>query len=386
MTASQNGGRTLSRRAVVAGIGAAAIAGAAQAIRADKNEGIRETLRRRVEVEKRAVGIAVCIVTPNLQRFVAYGRERLGDARPVTSATVFEIGSITKVFTALLLADMARRGEVGLDDPVTRYLPTDFHLPALDGSQITLAHLAAHTSGLPRFPTFPGPPFSPAWLEGMARFSTEDFKAWLADFRPQHPAGTAWDYSNAGYVLLGMALAHRGGQSYERLLQQRVINLVGLPDTPFHPTAAMQSRLAEGHDAALNPVSPLDLGIFIAAGGLRSTPRDLSRFADAILAGRGARTAQDNELLLSIRRVEPSVGGAQALGWEVLDAPGGAFVSKDGVTLGQAASMVFDMDQRRAVLAFSNAQADLRRSTLSGGGVGAADIARHLLRPQSPLG
>jgi hypothetical protein len=75
----------------------------------------------------------------------------------------------------------------------------------------------------------------------------------------------------------------------------------------------------------------------------------------------------------------------QALGWEVHDAPGGEFMSKDGVTAGQAASMVFDPDRRVAIVAFSNTIPDLRSSTPSGGGVGSADLARHLLRPEIPL-
>jgi hypothetical protein len=75
----------------------------------------------------------------------------------------------------------------------------------------------------------------------------------------------------------------------------------------------------------------------------------------------------------------------QALGWEVLDAPGGAFLSKDGVSFGQAASMVLDTDLRLAIVVFSNTVPDLRPSAPSGGGIGAADIARHLLRPKIPL-
>jgi serine-type D-Ala-D-Ala carboxypeptidase/endopeptidase len=262
------------------GIGAAAISGVSRALEVDDDAAIRNILKRRVEVEKCAVGMAVCVVTPGRKRFVTWGRERLGDEQPVTPETVFEIGSVTKVFTALLLADMTRRAEVALDDPVARYLPGDFHLPALDGRQITLADLATHTSGLPRFPPFRGTPLSPSWLEAMARFSVEDFKSWLAGLHPQSQAVTAWEYSNAGYALLGMALAHRGGQPYESLLKSRVIDRIGLHDTTFHPTAAMGSRLAEGHDPALKPVSPLHLGIFAAAGALRSTPRDLSRFRD----------------------------------------------------------------------------------------------------------
>ena len=87
-----------------------------------------------------------------------------------------------------------------------------------------------------------------------------------------------------------------------------------------------------------------------------------------------------------MRRTAPWLGGVQALGWEVLDAPGGSFVNKDGVTFGQTVSMVFDPDKRTAIVAFSNTEPDMSHTTLSGGGVGAADIARHLLRPQIALG
>jgi D-alanyl-D-alanine-carboxypeptidase/D-alanyl-D-alanine-endopeptidase len=377
----------LSRRSFMTGIGAAAIAGAAQAVEVDDDDAIRDILRRRVEVEKRTVGMAVCMVTPNRKRFVACGRERLGDLRPVTSETVFEIGSITKVFTALLLADMVRRGELGLDDPVARHLPGDFRLPEFDGRQITLADLATHTSGLPRFPPLPSTPLTlSSYLEATARYSVQDFKTWLAEFHLQSPPGVTWEYSNAGYGLLGMALAHRGGRPFEALLQARVIDPIGLRDTTFHPTAAMRSRLAEGHGSDLKPLPPYVGGILIAAGALRSTPRDLSRFAAAILPDSGAGIVQDEQLLLTVRRAAPPIGGVQALGWEVLDAPGGAFVSKDGVTIGQTASMVFDPVSRVAIVALSNTEPELRDSTPSGGGIGAADIARHLLRPQIPLG
>jgi serine-type D-Ala-D-Ala carboxypeptidase/endopeptidase len=154
----------------------------------------------------------------------------------------------------------------------------------------------------------------------------------------------------------------------------------------------MRTRLAESHDAALAPLPPLDLGIFAAAGALRSTARDLARFAAAILPGSESRFAKMNAALLSIQRPAvwapwaPSVRGKQALGWEVRTAPGGPFLNKDGVTDGQTASFVVDTTQPLAVIVLSNTSADLRSSTLSGGGIGAADIAQHLLRPEIPLG
>src|SRR5262245_27179000 len=120
------------------------------------DDAIRDILRQRIDVEKRSVGMAVAVVTPGRKRFVSWGRERLGNDPRVTPATVFEIGSVTKVFTALLLANLARRGEVKLDDPVARHLPKDFHVAKINGRDITLADLATHTSGLPRAPDFPG--------------------------------------------------------------------------------------------------------------------------------------------------------------------------------------------------------------------------------------
>jgi serine-type D-Ala-D-Ala carboxypeptidase/endopeptidase len=379
----------LNRRDFMLTLGAAAVARATRTFARQDDEAIRAILRQRIEVEKRTLGMAVCVVSPDRQRIVTVGRERVADGRPVSADTVFEIASITKVFTALLLADMALRGEVKLDDPVAHHLPDDFHVPDLGGRPITLADLATHTSGLPWWPPFPGEPqsFDIAFMmTAVPQFSLEQFKAWLAGYRLEHSPGATWAYGNTDYALLSMALAHRGGRPYESLLQTRVIDPLGLTDTTFRPTAAMAPRLAEGHSEALKPEPPMDVGIFGAAGGLHSTPRDLSRFAAAILPGSGSRIAPAAELLLTVRRPAPPIDGVQALGWEVRNAPGGAFVSKDGVSWWQGASMVFDPGKRQAVVAFSNTVPSLRFAKFSGGGVGAADVAQHVLRPDIPLG
>ena len=379
----------LSRRTFTQGIAASAISAANLSSAAEivvDDPAIREILRHRVDVQKRGVGMAVCVVTPRRKRFVTWGRERLGDSRSVSGDTVFEIGSITKVFTALLLANMTRRGEVALDDPVARHLPADFQVAKINDREITLADLAAHTSGLPRAPDFGVELFSIAWRESFAKYTVAEFKTWVAESHPLPPPDAGgWWYSNAGYALLGMALSHRAGKSFEQLMWERVIEPVGMPATDWKPSAAMQRRLAEGHAPDLTPVPPIALGLFAPAGALLSTPRDLARFARAILPGSGSRIEADAQLLLTVRKPAPWIGGEQALGWEVRRAPGGSFVTKDGVTWGQTASMVFDPTQRVAVIVMSNTHPDLRYSNLSSGGVGAADIAHHLLRPQIPM-
>src|ERR1700693_2987919 len=113
---------------------------------------IREILGRRVDQQKQAVGIVVGVIEPNGRRVVVYGNLAKGDPRPVDGDTIFEIGSISKVFTSLLLADMVNRKEVTLDDPAAKYLPEHLRMPERGGKAITLLDLSTHSSGLPRVP------------------------------------------------------------------------------------------------------------------------------------------------------------------------------------------------------------------------------------------
>jgi serine-type D-Ala-D-Ala carboxypeptidase/endopeptidase len=362
----------------------------------DDDGAIRDILRRRVEVEKRTVGIAVAVVSGRTHRVTCYGRERLGNEQKVAANTLFEIGSITKVYTALLLADLAREGVLAIDDPAAKHLPADFFLPERDGRPITLADLATHTAGLPRTPPMGRPfeefasfdEFVEQLVEATKSYSLVDLKGWLRDFKLPRTPGSAWEYSNVGYALLGLALSHRTDLSYEELLTRRIINPLGLTGTHLRPPAAEASHLAEGHDTKLNPVPPYDGGIFAPAGDLRASVEDLARFVQAVMPGSSSSIEPSARLLLQTIRPAPAAGGQQALGWEVLSANEGDYISKDGVTPGQCATAVFDPAGRRGVVALSNTFPMFQKTDTSpsGGGTGAGDVARHLLRPSIPLG
>src|SRR5580698_9041836 len=123
-----------------------------QSLTVPSNDEIREILVKRIEQQKRAVGIVVGVIEPTGRRVVAYGNFAKGDPRTVDGDTIFEIGSVTKVFTSLLLADMVNRKEVALDDPAAKYLPENVRMPERSGKAITLHDLCTHTSGLPRIP------------------------------------------------------------------------------------------------------------------------------------------------------------------------------------------------------------------------------------------
>ena len=343
------------------------------------DEAIRDILRRRIDVEKRATGMAVGIVEHGRRRVIVYGQQDSGDAPSVAANTLFEIGSVTKVFTALLLADMVHRKELQFDDAVDRYLPSAFRTPQRDGRRITLADLATHTSGLPLFPPITGNP-----LEALARYTASDLRSWLAGLTLSRDPGTRWEYSNVGYGVLGLALANKAGTTYDALLNRRIISPMKLKDTTLRPMAEAKRRLAAGHDPKLAPIPPLDLGIFAAAGGLRSTVDNLVSFVGALLPNSRSPVEAPAQLLLSIRRPAPAIGGDQALGWDVV-AGTDPFVAKDGVTAGQAASIVLDAPKQTGIAVLSNALPVKMRAPPDGG-VGAADLARHLIRPALPIG
>src|SRR6516164_7733549 len=115
-------------------------------------EEIREILIKRVDQQKQAVGIVAGVIEPNGRHVVAYGNLASGDPRTLDGDTIFEIGSISKVFTSLLLADMVNRKEVALDDPAAKYVPEDVTIPERSGKSITLLDLSTHRSGLPNLP------------------------------------------------------------------------------------------------------------------------------------------------------------------------------------------------------------------------------------------
>lgn len=352
------------------------------------DEAILDILRRRIDVEKRSAGMAVGIVERGRRRVIVHGKQDSGAARSVAADTVFEIGSLTKVFTALLLADMVNRNELQFDDPVERHLPSGFRLPLRNGRAITLSDLATHTSGLPIFPPIAGNALTArtasSFFEALSRYTVSDLRTWLGGLTLSRDPGAQWEYSNVGYGLLGLALANRARTTYDVLLHRRIIGPLRLDDTTLHPTGNMTRRLAAGHDPSLAPIPPLDIGIFAPGGALRSSVENLLRFVSAVLPDSGSPLEVPAGLLLTIRRPAPAVGGEQALGWDVVTGID-PFIAKDGVTAGQAASIAVDASKHAGVVVLSNAL-PVKMKAPPDGGVGAADLARHLIRPALPIG
>jgi CubicO group peptidase (beta-lactamase class C family) len=337
---------------------------------APSNEDIRRILAERIDAQHDGVGIVVGVIDAHGRRYVAYGARAKGDTRPLDETTIFEIGSMTKVFTSLVLSEMVADHEVALDDPVAKFFPPGTKVPERGGRQITLVDLATHTSGLPRMPTN----FHPKDLANpYADYSEDQFLTFLASYQLPRDIGSLYEYSNYGAGLLGQALSRRAGLGYEELVKRRITQPLGMADTTVTLTPALQARLAAGHDAKLAPVANWDLPTFAGAGALRSDAKDMLTFVGAELGYVKTPLAGPMAAQLTVRRPTPNPAMTVSLAWHILAAPGrDAVIWHNGGTGGYRTFMGFDPKTQVGVVVLTNA------STARGGD----DIGFHILTGQ----
>lgn len=329
---------------------------------------IHAQLVERVDVRKWGTAIVVGVSTPQGRRVVSYGTLSLQDPRKVDGTTLFEIASLTKVFTALLLADMAKQGKVKPEAPVSTCLPARVKIPEHGGRQITFVDLATHSSGLPLRPQNLA---SQTALNKYAGYTMEQLWQGLATFELPRDPGTAFEYSNWGFALLGQALAECAGESYQALLAERVTGPLGMRDTTFAPSAAARSRLASPYDAKLQPMPYEELGALGAAGGLYSNVDDLLAFVEVFL-GRGPESLTSaTAMMLEPRGPGGGSDTRMGLGWRVTVSNGITTVWSTGGADGFRSFMAFDPTARVAVVALTNGRT----------GVGVDDIGWHILDP-----
>ncbi|SFE08456.1 serine hydrolase [Nitrosomonas sp. Nm166] len=333
---------------------------------------IRRILSERIESHKQGVGIVVGIVGVEGRHIVAHGHFSTDDRRFVDSDTIFEIGSVTKIFTALLLADMIQRDEVKLTDPVAQYLPEKVVVPQRDGKVITLVDLATHTSGLPRM----SDNFAPANPDNpYADYSVEQLYQFLSGHQLTRDIGAQWEYSNLGYGLLGHVLARRAGTDYETLVRERICAPLGMESTVITLSSEMNARLATGHNAALEAFPNWDLPTLAGAGALRSTANDLLTFLETALGIRETPLASAFTAMHVSRRSTGISDNEIGIGWGIMKSGGNELIWHNGGTGGYCSFIGFLPKMNVGVVALSNASTD----------VGVDDIAQHLFNPEMPL-
>jgi len=246
----------------------------------------------------RDMGIAIGVVKRGERRIFAYGT-----ARP---DSIYQIASISKTFTGLLLAQMVEQGKVKLEEPVRELLPAGtVRKPA--GREITLLDLATHRSGLPPMP-------DNIWHEGMANpgadYHAADLYAFIGKQGVARQANPPFIYSNLGFSVLGQALADRAGTTYAELLAQHITGPLGMRDTALLLSPEQQARMIQAYGVRHELRPPWELDALAPAGGLRSTAADILTDLEAQLRADSAAIRLSHEL-----RSDVAPGMRIALAW-----------------------------------------------------------------------
>ena len=343
---------------------------------------IENILRTRVTSEK-GVGIVAAIVDEKGSRIVVFGHPNKQSTQALDGNSVFEIGSISKVFTTTLLAEMVERGEIRLYDPASKFLPNTVFVPVRNGKEITLKDLATHSSGLPQMPgnflpkSVIARKMVTCWFCGFdemvtSRFesySVEDMYKALSGYRLPRDIGSEFEYSNWGLALLGHILELRGEADYETLIKTRIAQPLQMTSTAVKLTPEMTEHLASGHDEKGKPTPNWEMVKFAGAGGLRSTANDLVKFMQANLglipSSLSAAMERAQQTQYQCCGKYPSL--EMGLGWFLYPEYNGKIVGHGGSTGGYRTKMLMDRDKRRGVVVLANSA------------ILVSDIAFHLL-------
>jgi CubicO group peptidase (beta-lactamase class C family) len=259
------------------------------------------------------VGIEIGVLQDGRKSTFGFGRQSAAMNTPPDGDSIFEIGSITKVFTAVLMVLLEREGLVSLDDPVRKHLPDDVKIASRNGKIIRLHHLATHTSGLPRLPSNMKPKDEE---NPYAEYTVRDLETFIAKAKLGRDPGEAYDYSNVGGGLLGHALSRRAGLSYEEVVFSRICVPLGMMDTRISLSGDQKARFLPGHSADGKTVPNWDLPALAGAGALRSSANDLLRFLEANL-GKAPEPLASALQETHAPRVRAGGGMSVGLGWHI---------------------------------------------------------------------
>jgi CubicO group peptidase (beta-lactamase class C family) len=306
-------------------------------------------------VNKSKAAIVVGAIDPNGTRIFSFGNMSEAHNKPVNENTLFNIGSITKTFTTLLLADMVKKGIVNLSDPIEKYLPTSVKVPEFNGRKITLEDLATHTSGLPEWP-------SNVWLNNNVgqinpNYNVSQMYQALSNTILTREPGSYVQYSSFGIGLLGHILSLKAGVPYERLVKDRILDVIGMNDTKINlPQNEMNNRFPAGHRGGKEITTPIIPKILADSGAFRSTAPDMLKYVSANLGLIHTKLKEAIQLQQLIRHpsiiVNPmNYSEYRGLGWRVLTNLGTEIITHTGAINGWNAFVGFIPSKQIGIIA-----------------------------------
>ena len=270
--------------------------------------------------QKLAVGFTIGIIKSGETAVFGYGQYSQSDKRVPDGSTIFEIGSVSKVFTGMLLADAVVQKQVTLDQRAQEILGDRVTINVVDNQPILLRHLSLHLSGLPRMPFG----FTPTDSEDPYKdYSPELLFQSLRKGKSLVTPGKKQAYSNFAVGLLGQLLSIKNDCSYGELLKRRITDPLGLADTVIDLSDDQKKRFIQGHMESGDKAGPWDLNALAGAGGIRSSTNDMLKFVGANLNPPNVDAGKMIELAWEEQQPPKDGNFAMGLGW---------FIAKDGET------------------------------------------------------
>ncbi|MEL6191340.1 MAG: serine hydrolase [Bacteroidota bacterium] len=297
-------------------------------------------------VSSMSPGIAV-LATKNGEVVYEYaqGLSDFSSGEKLNTDQVFRIGSVTKQFTAVAILKLAEEGKLQLDDPISKYVGEEVSAP-----DITIRQLLHHTSGLGN-------------QQDLAEFRMDEIKEVPEEMIPpilgstlKFPAGSAYAYSNLGYILLGHIIEEVTGRTYENYLQDEFFFPLKMDNTGFEYISDFSSKMAKGHSPkgeTFKYADPINMQIPFAAGGMVSSLQDLSKWNKAVMGGKLISQANVDQLQGSHVLANGELTG-YSQGWQIGNIQGVKTVKHDGIVNGFTAMAIYLPEEDLFVAALSN--------------------------------
>ncbi|MGY3213342.1 serine hydrolase domain-containing protein [Mucilaginibacter sp. HD30] len=298
------------------------------------------------------VGLSIGIIKNGNVSIYNYGETTKSNNKLPTGNTLFEIGSITKTFTAALLAWYVNEGKIKLSDPITKYLP-DSVASNVQLKNVTLLNLSNHTSGLPSLPTnFQAQkPYDQS--NPYKNYNKQLLFAYLKSCRLNNEPGTTYAYSNVAVGLLGVIMEKISGKPYEQIVQEIITTPLQMKGTAQHLPRILADRFAAVYDDQGNVTPAWDFDALAAAGSLRSTVNDLAIYAKANMATDESKLSKAFKLThqITFKNSDTPI----ALGWHIIKVGGVDYTYHNGGTYGSSSFLAFNTEKKLAVIVLSNA-------------------------------
>lgn len=312
------------------------------------SQNLTETVVKNLKVFPENTQLSMVLIKPDGNKFIGFKKTADTLSGVDNRNQIFEIGSVTKVFTATLLSQLVQNQKIELNEPVSTYINID----ATASKEITFQQLANHTSGLPRLPSNldlssvdPNNPYN--------AYDIDKLKTYLAEqLELLSKPGSVYQYSNLGAGLLGYSLTQVTQSSYEELLQDYIFSKYDMNNSTTDITK-LRNDLVDGLNFNGEKTSNWDMNSLVAAGGIYSNVNDLSNFVLAQF------NPQDEVLNLTRKKTfDINANMDIALGWHIINRPNeDNYLWHNGGTGGYTSSVAINLKDQKAVVILSNISA-----------------------------